>query len=352
MTTPLLTLNNLCCHFDQQAVVNGVSFALARGEIAALLGPSGCGKTTTLRAIAGLEPATEGSIQLNGTVVSRPGHQLPPERRRLGMVFQEHALFPHLTVADNVTFGLRELPREQRRARAAQCLAQVRLDGMEKRYPHELSGGQQQRVALARALAPRPALLLLDEPFASLDLDLRRSLARELGDILRREKVAALLVTHDQEEAFAIADQVGVMQQGRIAQWDTPYNIYHEPQCRFVAEFAGYGTFLAGQVSDQQTVITTLGELSGRSTDPLTPGQNVAVLLRPEDVIADDRAPLALPVTRRQFTGANILYHLRAGPEETLLCLTDSHTNVVEGDSLNVRLATKHLVTFEAVDSE
>jgi iron(III) transport system ATP-binding protein len=262
------------------------------------------------------------------------------------MVFQEHALFPHLTVADNVAFGLRKQPREQQRLRVSECLDRVRLSGMEDRYPHELSGGQQQRVALARALAPRPALLLLDEPFASLDLDLRRALARELGDILRQENVTALLVTHDQEEAFALADRVGVMHQGQLEQWDTPYNIYHAPANRFVAEFAGYGSFLRGEVMDENTVRTSLGELTGRSNTALKPGSNVDVLLRPEDVIADESAHLALPVTRRQFTGATILYHLRVGAAETLLCQTDSHTNVVEGDNLHVRLGTKHLVTF------
>ena len=351
MNPPLLTLDNLACGYHQQAVVKDLSLELAAGEIACLLGPSGCGKTTTLRAIAGLEPVTGGSIHIQGRQVSSRSRQLPPEKRGLGMVFQEHALFPHLTVADNVAFGLRKQPREQQRLRVSECLDRVRLSGMEDRYPHELSGGQQQRVALARALAPRPALLLLDEPFASLDLDLRRALARELGDILRQENVTALLVTHDQEEAFALADRVGVMHQGQLEQWDTPYNIYHAPANRFVAEFAGYGSFLRGEVMDENTVRTSLGELTGRSNTALKPGSNVDVLLRPEDVIADESAHLALPVTRRQFTGASILYHLRVSASETLLCQTDSHTNVLEGDTLHVRLGTKHLVSF-AVNSE
>lgn len=272
MNPPLLTLDNLACSYHQQAVVKDLSLELAAGEIACLLGPSGCGKTTTLRAIAGLEPVTGGSIHIQGRQVSSRSRQLPPEKRGLGMVFQEHALFPHLTVADNVAFGLRKQPREQQRLRVSECLERVRLSGMEDRYPHELSGGQQQRVALARALAPRPALLLLDEPFASLDLDLRRALARELGDILRQENVTALLVTHDQEEAFALADRVGVMHQGQLEQWDTPYNIYHAPANRFVAEFAGYGSFLRGEVVDENTVRTSLGELTGRSKTTLTPG--------------------------------------------------------------------------------
>ena len=346
MNPPLLTLENLACGYHQQAVVKDLSLELATGEIACLLGPSGCGKTTTLRAIAGLEPVSGGSIHIQGRQVSSRSRQLPPEKRGLGMVFQEHALFPHLTVADNVAFGLRKQPRAQQRQRVSECLDRVRLAGMEDRYPHELSGGQQQRVALARALAPRPALLLLDEPFASLDLDLRRALARELGDILRQENVTTLLVTHDQEEAFALADRVGVMHQGRLEQWDSPYNIYHAPTNRFVAEFAGYGSFLRGEVLDENTVRTSLGELTGRSNAALIPGSQVDVLLRPEDVIADESAHLALPVTRRQFTGATILYHLRVGADETLLCQTDSHTNVVEGDVLRVRLATKHLVAF------
>ncbi|MGJ3256965.1 MAG: ABC transporter ATP-binding protein, partial [Alcanivorax sp.] len=281
MNPPLLTLDNLACGYHQQAVVKDLNLELAAGEIACLLGPSGCGKTTTLRAIAGLEPVTGGSIHIQGRQVSSRSRQLPPEKRGLGMVFQEHALFPHLTVADNVAFGLRKQPREQQRLRVSECLDRVRLSGMEYRYPHELSGGQQQRVALARALAPRPALLLLDEPFASLDLDLRRALARELGDILRQENVTALLVTHDQEEAFALADRVGVMHQGQLEQWDTPYNIYHAPANRFVAEFAGYGSFLRGEVVDENTVRTSLGELTGRSNTALTPGGNVDVLLRP-----------------------------------------------------------------------
>lgn len=346
MTAPLLEVEHLVCGYHGTKVVNDVSFKLASGEIATLLGPSGCGKTTTLRCIAGLEPLTQGRILMAGTAVSSATTAVPPEKRGLGMVFQEHALFPHLSVADNVGFALKKAARKQRQMRVEECLERVRLAGMGARFPHELSGGQQQRVALARALAPRPPLLLLDEPFASLDLDLRRSLARELVDILRHEQVAALMVTHDQEEAFAVADHVGVMNHGQLEQWDTPYNIYHAPSNRFVAEFAGYGTFIRGTVTQQHTIMSALGELTGRSRTPLTPGSEVQVLLRPEDVVADEHASLALPIVRRQFTGASILYELRVSAEEQLLCLSDSHTNVLEGDTLRVSLHTKHLVAF------
>src|SRR5690606_1932978 len=211
MSQPLsrpLQLDRIHCRYDEVEVVRGVSFTLERGQIACLLGPSGCGKTTTLRAIAGLEPLTGGEILINGQRASRAGFTLPPEQRGLGMVFQDHALFPHLSVAENVGFALRRVSAAARRQRVDECLAMVRLQGMGERYPHELSGGQQQRVALARALAPRPPLILLDEPFASLDLDLRRQLNQELRAILLHEGTTAVIVTHDQEEAFAIATHV------------------------------------------------------------------------------------------------------------------------------------------------
>ena len=260
MNEALLRLEDLACGYHQQTVVKDLNLSLAAGEIACLLGPSGCGKTTTLRAIAGLEPVTAGAISIQGKQVSGPQRQLPPNQRGLGMVFQEHALFPHLTVADNVAFGLRRRPERTRRTGQARA-----CNGFGWRPGATLPPRTLRRPTTAcgagPALAPQPALLLLDEPFASLDLDLRRALAQELGDILREEKVTTLMVTHDQEEAFALADRVGVMQQGQLEQWDTPYNIYHAPTNRFVAEFAGYGTFLRGTVRDGNTVHTSLGDV-------------------------------------------------------------------------------------------
>ena len=325
--------------------VDALTLTIDDGEFVSLLGPSGCGKSTTLLMLAGIYAPTEGNLRFDGQVVN----DVEARDRNVGIVFQSYALYPHMSVRENILFPLRfkKVSESEARRRVEEAAKLVHIGELMERRPSELSGGQQQRVALARALAPQPALLLLDEPFSSLDLDLRRALAQELGDILRQEKVTTLLVTHDQEEAFALADRVGVMQQGHLEQWDTPYNIYHAPTNRFVAEFAGYGTFLRGTVRDGNTVHTSLGDVSGRSHAPLKPGTEVEVLLRPEDVIADESAPLALPVTRRQFTGANILYHLRVDASETLLCQTDSHTNVVEGDNLHVRLGTKHLVTFE-----
>src|SRR5688500_10977387 len=287
----LLEVENLRHAYGKQEVVRGLSFSLARGAIGCLLGPSGCGKTTVLRCIAGFEPVHIGSIRLAGKIVSGPGVMVPPELRRIGMVCQDYALFPHLSVAENIAFGLHSLARAERKLRTHELAELVGLGNALQKYPHELSGGQQQRIALARALAPRPDLLLLDEPFSNLDVDLRERLALEVRHILKELGTTAVLVTHDQHEAFAIADQIGVMNQGVIVQWDDAYNLYHRPADRFVADFIGQGVFTPGTVDlPNQRVQIELGSL------PLWQGVNVCatgerdarqvdVLLRADDVI-------------------------------------------------------------------
>ncbi|WP_017523592.1 ABC transporter ATP-binding protein [Pusillimonas noertemannii] len=237
----LLQLEAISLAYDtpqgRQPVVDDFSLVLEHGHIGCLLGASGCGKTTVLRAIAGFEPVRAGRIVLDGTLLSSAGFQLEPEHRRVGMMFQDYALFPHLTVEKNIGFGLRRLDKAERAKRVNDLLHLVGLEGSGRRYPHELSGGQQQRVALARALAPEPDLLLLDEPFSNLDIDTRERLAFEVRDILKATNHTALLVTHNQAEAFAIADRIGVMQKGVIAQWDTPYGLHHAPASSFVTDF-------------------------------------------------------------------------------------------------------------------
>ncbi len=223
MDAPLLELRELRQAYDELEVVRGLSLKLERGAIGCLLGPSGCGKTTVLRCIAGFEPVTGGEIRLNGRLVSGPGVMVPPESRRIGMVFQDYALFPHLPVAENIGFGLHGVARGERARRVAELVDGVGLSGHAHKHPHELSGGQQQRVALARALAPQPELLLLDEPFSNLDVELRERLGQEVREIIRRTGTTAVLVTHDQQEAFAIADEIGIMREGRIEQWDLSY---------------------------------------------------------------------------------------------------------------------------------
>ncbi|MEJ2692783.1 MAG: ABC transporter ATP-binding protein [Candidatus Thiodiazotropha sp.] len=328
--------------YGSQAVVQGVSFELVRGEIGCLLGPSGCGKTSLLRAIAGFEPLAAGEIRLHGRSVSRPGSTLVPEKRRVGMVFQDFALFPHLRVAQNVAFGLRGLNGRQQRAREDELLDLVGLTGLRDKYPHQLSGGQQQRVALIRAMAPRPEILLLDEPFSGLDIELREQLAREVRAILKREEVTALLVTHDQLEAFALADAIGVLGGGCLRQWDTGYNLYHTPRDRFVADFIGQGRMIPGRVVGDGRVETAVGSLPAQ----LESGQLVELLLRPDDVIHDDDSSFKLEVIDKVFQGAEYLYTLRVEEGCEILCLVQSHHDHAIGEMIGVRLQVVHPVVF------
>ncbi len=256
-----LHLDAVVLGYGGKSVVSELSFALAPGEIGCLLGGSGCGKTTVLRAIAGFEPLQGGRIALNGHWVADANWQLAPERRQIGMVFQDYALFPHMTVANNVGFGLREWSSVDKGRRIDEMLELVGLSDAGKRYPHQLSGGQQQRVALARALAPGPTVLLMDEPFSNLDVELRERLSIDVHNILKETGTTGLLVTHNQQEAFAMADRVGVMVDGQLQQWASPYALYHEPATRHIATFVGDGVFLPARVSGQNCVSFELGEL-------------------------------------------------------------------------------------------
>jgi iron(III) transport system ATP-binding protein len=344
--TPFLDLTDIEIAYPPRRVIQDLSLRMHCAGIGCLLGPSGCGKTTLLRAIAGFEPVRRGSIRLEGVELSRPGWTLPPERRRIGMMFQDLALFPHLTLADNVAFGLRGWKAEERRARVTELLRLVGLDEYAGRYPHQISGGQQQRVALARALAPRPRLLLLDEPFSSLDVTLREDLAREIRAILLREGIGGLLVSHDQFEAFAFADEIGVLHEGRLLQWDSAYNLYHRPVDRFVADFIGQGVLLAGQVGEDGRIYTELGDIEGVSGIGWAPGDPVEVLVRPDDVIHDDASPLSAEVVERTFRGAEFLYTLKLPSGARLLCLAPSHHNHALGQRIGIRLDIDHRVMF------
>ncbi len=343
---PLLKVDQIECRYDGPPVFAKLSFHVNRGSVVSLLGPSGCGKTTALRAVAGFEPVLAGEIALDNQSVSRPGFTVPPEQRRIGMVFQDYALFPHLNVRGNIGFGLRDRAARERRETVNHLLDAVGLQGLGKRYPHELSGGQQQRVALARALAPRPRMLLLDEPFSNLDVELRERLSLEVRDILKREGITGMLVTHDQHEAFAISEQVGVMRDGRIVQWDTPYNLYHEPTDRFVADFIGQGRFLRGTMLSHEALETELGVLRGNRAYPWSKGRKVEVLLRPDDIVPDAAGKLTAEVTTKAFKGAETLYTLRLTTGGTVLSLFPSHRDHAIGDQVRVRVAADHLVVF------
>ena len=352
-TEPILALTDVHHTYGALHVVRGLSFSLPRGAIGCLLGPSGCGKTTVLRCIAGFEAVRDGEIRLNGQLVSSAAVLIPPERRRIGMVFQDYALFPHLTVARNVAFGLHALPPSDQMHRAGECIDAVGLSGLTGKYPHELSGGQQQLVALARALAPRPDLLLLDEPFSNLDVNLRERLGQEVRDIIKRFNITAVIVTHDQNEAFAIADEIGIMHGGEIQQWDSAYNLYHRPANRFIADFVGQGVLIPGTVMSSRQVAIELGVLNGGippmcsiGCDACSKGCNVDVLLRPDDVVHDDSSNLKAAVLHKAFRGAEILYTLQLDSGRKVLALVPSHHNHAIGERIGIRLDVDHVVTF------
>ncbi len=341
-----LNLDAVVLGYGGKSVVSELSFALAPGEIGCLLGGSGCGKTTVLRAIAGFEPLQGGRIALNGLWVADANWQLAPERRQIGMVFQDYALFPHMTVANNVGFGLREWNSVDKGRRIDEMLELVGLSDAGKRYPHQLSGGQQQRVALARALAPGPTVLLMDEPFSNLDVELRERLSIDVHNILKETGTTGLLVTHNQQEAFAMADRVGVMVDGQLQQWASPYALYHEPATRHIATFVGDGVFLPARVSGQNCVSFELGELCRIQPLDVALDSDVDVLIRPDDIQHDDRSPVRAKVLERVFRGAAFLYTLELPSGDRVLSLVPSHHNHAVGEMIGIQLEIDHLVAF------
>ena len=335
---------------DTLRVVDEVSFQLAPGEILGLLGPSGCGKTTLLRMIAGFEQPTTGTITLGGDMVASASRLLPPEKRNTGMVFQDYALFPHLNIAKNIAFGLnkRRLNKKQIKQRIDEVLTLIGLEGLEKRYPHQLSGGQQQRVALARALAPQPALILLDEPLSNLDVQVRVRLRHEIRQILKATGITAIFVTHDQEEALAICDRIGVMSQGKIEQLGTPEAIYTRPASRFVAEFVTQANFIPAQ-RQGQLLITEIGvwELTS-SQETVSQGD---LMVRQEDISlkADDTAKVV--ISDRQFLGREYRYCLQTSSGGQIHARTTLHTQLEVGTKVQLAIASQSAQIFPAVSS-
>ena len=318
--------------------VDNVSLTLQQGDLLGLLGPSGCGKTTLLRIIAGFEKVSQGKVQLAGLLVNSDNCWLPPEKRNTGMVFQDYALFPHLSVADNIAFGLNRkkgLNNKQIKQRVGEVLTLVGLAGLEKRYPHELSGGQQQRIALARALAPQPALILLDEPLSNLDVQIRHRLREEIRRILKAAGTSAIFVTHDQEEALAISDKIAVMSQGKLEQIGTPESIYAQPASRFVAEFVTQANFLPAKKKGQIWT-TEIGELEIPLSTSINNFDHGDLMLRQEDILLTPDENSAVVVKERQFLGREYRYCLETASGKRLHARTSAGITVDVGTKVNL----------------
>jgi len=331
-------------HPDHAAAIDALSLTVARGHTLAVLGPSGCGKTTLLRLIAGFEEPTDGAVLIGGTCVAGGGAWVPPEQRGVGMVFQDYALFPHLTVARNVAFGLHRMDRRDRLSRVRDVLDLVGLSGLEHRLPHQLSGGQQQRVALARALAPNPIVVLLDEPFSNLDPDMRSRMRTEVDAILQQSGATTVLVTHDHEEAFAMADRVAVLNQGRLEQLGTPEVVYHLPTTPFVAEFVGQADFVPGSVDGLQ-VRTELGPFPNTSGFPN--GMTVSVMIRPDDVALVPASDGSAIVLSRQFRGSENVYTVRLASGRALHSSQPSDVVYERGSRVEIKISATHTVLFD-----
>lgn len=344
-----MSINDVDLFYGKEPVLSNIDVVIKQGEITCILGPSGSGKTTLLRAIAGFIPVAKGYIDINGERVSSTKHITPPNQRSVGVVFQDYALFPHLTVQQNIEFGLGKLSKTDKRARAQQYMQIMDIVALADKYPADLSGGQQQRVAIARAVAPQPDLLLMDEAFSSLDPTLREQVARDVRHIIQKLGLSAILVTHDQQEAFAFADKIMVVANNRLQQFSSAYDLYHKPSTFFVAKFIGEGAFIEGKAYEKDKAWfakTALGVMRLPS-EHYNPDIPVRLLLRPDDVLHDDASPTKAIIEEKHFRGAFIRYQLRLPmSNEIVLCFAPSHHNHAVGETFGIRAEVEHVICF------
>ncbi|WP_104034668.1 ABC transporter ATP-binding protein [Vibrio jasicida] len=338
-----LSIKNLTCQYDDQTVLESLSLEVEQGQIVCLLGASGCGKTTLLKAIAGLLPLSSGQMSLNCLTIDDGKNWLPPEQRNIGMIFQDYALFPHLTVAENIAFGLKNESAQQKLMKVEEMISLVHLKGYGDRYPHQLSGGQQQRVAIARSLAYKPDLLLLDEPFSNIDTQVRHELIREIRKIFKEQGVTAIFVTHSREEAFAFADKMAVMNHGVIEQYGTASELYYQPSSKFVADFLGGGSYLVAKRTSDNEYQTHLGVVEANAQQEIQVDDECALLLRPQHVQITADEESAIKVLEQHFMGDHCRYVIDVNGDR-LLATSAQALNV--GDSVIVKVETQGVLAF------
>lgn len=347
-----LSINTVAVEIDGTSILNDIDLSLEKGEIGCLLGPSGCGKTTLLRSIAGFIAIKSGEIRINQQKVSCAEQHINVEKRKVGMVFQDFALFPHLTVAENILFGLKNAadkkssPEEQQQ-RLEQLLNLIELPNKKDAYPHELSGGQQQRIALARALAPKPSIILLDEPFSSIDRSMRDNLAFKVRQILKQENATAIMVTHDQAEAYAMADKIGIMNQGKLLQWQSPLSLYHQPNCDFVASFIGTSSFIKANCQQAGIFSTEIGDITFKKAEKdAQVGTSYRLLVRPDDIVYQADSSIKAKVLHSFFKSVTFIYLLELANGEQIYAQLGQKDAIQIGDTIGISVDMDHVVFF------
>lgn len=338
-----LSIKNLTCKYESQTVLESLSLEVAHGEIVCLLGASGCGKTTLLKAVAGLLPLSSGVMNLNCQTIDDGHNWLPPEKRNIGMIFQDYALFPHLTVSENVAFGLRGLSDAEKRDKVSEMLELVHLGGFGDRYPHQLSGGQQQRVAIARSLAYKPDLLLLDEPFSNIDTQVRHELIAEIRKIFKKQGVTAIFVTHSREEAFAFSDKMAVMNHGVIEQYGSASELYYHPSSKFVADFLGGGSYLKAKRLSPQEFETDLGVIEAKPQTDIELDSDCELLLRPQHIQVSAGEESTISVLEQQFMGDHCRYVIEANGQKLLATSSEA---LEVGQPVAVKVDTNGVLAF------
>ena len=340
-----LEIENISLNLDNDRILDNLSLTVKEEEIISIIGPSASGKSSLLRVIAGFENISSGKVKLNGQTVDDTSTIIEPQERNIGIIFQDLALFPHLSCAENITFGISELSSKEKTERLDRLEKVLDIIEISKKYPHEISGGQQQRVAIARALAPQPEILLLDEPFSALDENLKEKLLADVKILLKEEKITTIVITHNIKEAFQISDKIAFLSNKKIIQFDSAYNIYHKPLTKEIANFCGIGSFINGEIIDKNHVETSLGKHFGDTTS-YEIGSSIDILIRPDDIIHDDDSTKSARVIEKNFHGSDFLYKLKLNSGENIFCYTPSHHDHALNEVIGIKSEMDHLILF------
>lgn len=340
-----LEIENISLNIDGNLIIDNLNLNICEQEIISIIGPSASGKSSLLRIIAGFENVNSGRVKINGVIVDDRSKVVEPQNRQVGIIFQDLALFPHLNCEDNILFGISKHTPAEKFKRLNRLSNLLDISGILKSFPHEISGGQQQRIAIARALAPKPEILLLDEPFSALDEKLKETLMSDVKKLLQEEKITTIVITHNIKEAFEISDKIAFLDDKKIIQYDTAYNLYHKPLTKEIANFCGIGSFINGKVIDVNHVQTKLGQFFG-NTSQFTIGSNVKVMIRPDDIIHDDNSTQSAKVIEKSFHGSDFLYKLELSDGERVFCYTPSHHNHVLNEVIGIKPVIDHLIIF------